>query len=996
MLSPIRRSPRERRERRRTPAWAALLIGISGVAVALALPFAPVNGLSTTVTWPSPGQPAKSTSAVIVPYRPIAINADVPCGAFGTTSVEPVTVLATGTGPTSLTVTDGIAGAVLTSGDLRRPLRVPSHRSDCRVSLRFGPDGLTVTDDTGATTVDEGEPVPEVFGFRTDLDADRAAGMTVTADVVSPFDTSPTAAKRVLIGIQLAAAALALWMLGSARRVRLRRFRRFRWRRAVWIDAVVVAVLGGWAVIGPLTVDDGWATTIARNFASSGTAGNYYRWWNADEVPFALCQHVLSLFTEISLAPLWLRLPGFLLAVATWVALSRGVLAAALPGRSVVWIRAVAALLFLTAWLPFNSGVRPEAYVALGVTATLALVWRSRTPAGLGWAALTVALTLPISPTAVAVVAPLAVFAPRIRRVLRTGSVSGQDFGARAALLCCVGAVGITAMFADQTWSAFATATDWHSFFGPSLSWYDEPDRYFYLLSGDQQGSAFKRLPVLLSAAMLPIALVAALRDRRSAVARSTLLLAGVLGLALLTLAVVPSKWSYHLGSAAGLFASFLTVAVVLLLTRNDAAVGSQISMGAMVAGTVALACAAALAFDGPNAWWQSTVYDVAWSSGPVRPAGLPLNNPLLWLGLATGYGALAAISRARLGRQVLGASTAFLVLTAAATSVAVLLGSFVAAPLRRPSGSLALMNIDRLTGARVCGLADDVEVLPDGRVLTLAEDDGRSIGFVPMAGWHPAAPPPDPVASGTSSWIWGSYRFPVDATITTGWFELPKLAANEGVALSVSGRTDGGNSLVFEFGHSGLGQQVIGEAVPRDRVAVDEDSSHPLWRSIGVDAEQIPPGADRIRIRATDRRADDSGWLAFTGPRLRSVIGLNQFLAENGPVLISWPQSFLFPCVHDIVEVSAGIAQTPRTVIESPRSFFAEDRDPAIGGTFAAITEYGDWREVPTRLAGHPEIDWGTLMVWPADEVRDAYALTRTPEVRWGLDDAGTLRPSR
>ena len=50
------------------------------------------------------------------------------------------------------------------------------------------------------------------------------------------------------------------------------------------------------------------------------------------------------------------------------------------------------------------------------------------------------------------------------------------------ALLCCVAAVGITVVFADQTWDGVATATDWHTYFGPSIPWYHEADRYGYLL----------------------------------------------------------------------------------------------------------------------------------------------------------------------------------------------------------------------------------------------------------------------------------------------------------------------------------------------------------------------------------------------------------------------------------------------------------------------------------------------------------------------------------
>ncbi len=545
-------------------------MALCGVAAALTLPFAPVSVENSTVTWPSPGQPAVSTSALFAPYRPMTLRVVIPCGALGAESGRPVTVLATGRNQDALTVTTGPAGTELRSGTFTQVLPASS-RPDCRITLRFETDGLALTDAAGET-FHPGLPVPEVFGFRTDLDAVRAAGLTVAAEATSPFATSPSGGKVVLIGIQLTAAALALVLLGRPRRIRLKPF---RWRPTWWIDAVVITILGGWAVIGPLTVDDGWATTIARNFASSGTAGNYYRWWNADEVPFALCQQLLSWFTDISLAPLWLRLPGVVLGVATWFVLSRGVLGAALPGRSrTIRVRAVAAIFFLAAWLPFNSGVRPEAYVALGVTTVLALVWRSRRPAGLGWAALAAGLTVPISPTAVSVVAPLVVFAPRMLRILRADSRAGRDLAARIALLCCVGAVGVTMIFADQTWSAFLTATEWHTYFGPALPWYHEPDRYFYLLSGDQQGSAPKRLPVLLSAAMLPAAGALAWGFRRSGVARSVLISGAVLTLALLALAFVPSKWAYHLGSAAGLFASFLTLAVAVVFRHAGAAVG--------------------------------------------------------------------------------------------------------------------------------------------------------------------------------------------------------------------------------------------------------------------------------------------------------------------------------------------------------------------------------------------------------------------------------------
>ena len=928
------------------------------------LPAAPVLTESVTLSWPAAGQPARSTTALVVPYRPVELTAQIPCSALA--AGEPRTVLATGPPGDGMTVTAGPGGAVLRADDIQLPI-ADGPGPQCTAVLHAGPAGWAVTGGDGITVRAAG-PVPQVFGFRTELPA--ADGLSVTVRVVTPFATSPTAVKLVLVALQVVAVLAALWLLGC----RPRRPRRPRPDRLWWIDAAVVGVLAGWAVIGPLAVDDGWATTIARNLAATGEAGNYYRWWNAPEVPFALSQQLLAPLTEISLAPLWLRLPSTVLAVATWFVLTRGVLAAALPGAARrPWVRGTAAVLLLAAWLPFNLGVRPESYVALGLCAVLALAWQARTRAGVAVTVLVAAVTVPISPTAALLAAPLAVFAPRMWSVLRRAATSRAALIADVLLLCCVAALSVTLIFADQTWSALVTATDWHRDFGPNLPWYAEPERWANLLSGDQQGSAPKRLAPLLAVAMLPV--VAGLAwSGRTVVQRSARRLAVVVLLLAAAYAVVPSKWSYHLGAAAGVLAAFLTVAVVLISRQPPG------RRGAVLAAVALPTAAAAWAFTGPNSWWQSTVYDVLWADGPIRPAGVPLDNPLVWLAVAV---VAALLARRRAPAPV--------VLTAALTSVAVLLGSFVAAPLRRAEGSLALANLHRLTGERVCGLADDVEVLLDGAVLDPL--DGRS--HVP-GGFPPGAPPPDPPGTASASYVWGTYQDTDDdtdssiegaggtATVLTRWFTLPPLIEGQGLAVSVAGRTDDGNALAFEFG--GADGAVLGTRAPVDRPAPGEDPAHPLWRSIGVDADAIPAGADRVRITALDDRTDAWGWLAFTGPRLRSAVALNDFLAGRSPVLLSWPQGFLFPCIRDIPRVAAGVAQTPGAVIESPRPFFLEDRDQAIGGTFAGLARYGDLQEVSGRLRGHPEVDWGTVLVADPAASRDAYDLTTTREVRWGF----------
>ena len=64
---------------------------------------------------------------------------------------------------------------------------------------------------------------------------------------------------------------------------------------------------------------------------------------------------LLAPLTQLGLAPLWLRLPSTLLAIATWFVLSRGLLGAALPSISgTVRVRAVAALFFELTQLPLQ------------------------------------------------------------------------------------------------------------------------------------------------------------------------------------------------------------------------------------------------------------------------------------------------------------------------------------------------------------------------------------------------------------------------------------------------------------------------------------------------------------------------------------------------------------------------------------------------------------------------------------------------------------------
>lgn len=998
--------------RTRVGAVLAIILGLVGVAIALALPFMPVTATETTVTWPIPGQPASSTTALFVPYRPAELTATVPCTAVqAVDGARSSTVVATGPEGDGLVLKNGPQGAELLLGHRSLPLGHGAAGRDCGITVRATSDGVTISDGAGQVIDLPGEPVPQVFGFRTDLDPVAAAGMTVVARTASAFATRPTTAKAFLVAVHLVAVVTAFGLLthtgrrGGARVRYTGESRRAPRSRTTWVDVAVVALLLGWAVIGPMSVDDGWATTIARTYAETGNAGNYYRWWNASETPFAFSQQLLAALTRVSLQPVWLRLPSTLLAVGTWFMLTRGVLRAALPVvADTTRIRLLTAIVFLLAWLPFNLGVRPESYVAFGLTAVLGLMWGARGPVALGWTALVIGLTVPISPTSCVLAAPVAAFAFRAITVLRRTAPTRLDLLARVVLLVCVASVGLSVVFADQTADGVITATDWHAFFGPSFPWHDEPDRYRYLLGEGQQGSFAKRSPILLALALLPVVgMLFARRGARGDELRSAARLAGVVVMALALLSLVPSKWSYHLGALAGLLASFMAVALAALVIQpgKPAAHRSTVVV-AMVGGGLVVA-ASSLAFAGTNAWWLPEVADVPWAAGPVRPFGVPLDNAAVWVGVWVLAVATLTVIFARRHTAVtiraLTAGPATVTVLAAATALLVLVSSFVAAPIRRQSGSLATANLRWLAGYHSCGIADDIEVLRDDEPLGRASIFGNLDGFVALGGFDRDWPPPDPPGFGTAIDLWGSLvgSRPRTATMTSPWFMLAPLGSAEGLSVSVSGRTGGANELVFEFGRStGDGRvgaaldgvTVLADVVPTDRSVPADGPERWLWKTVTVDAAQVPQGANRVRIRARDAERGSFAGLALTGPRRHTVMSLTDFLAGHGPVLESWPQSFLFPCVHDIAGVVDGLAQTPQTLVVAPGPWFTQPTDQQIGGVFAGLVPYGGLHEVTTRLAGHPDIHWGTLLLVSEWARQDAYRRRNVDIQRFGHEE--------
>lgn len=1012
-----------------------LIVGLCGMLCALLVPIAPVLANQATVSWPAGGSDPATTTAQFVPARPAEVRAVVPCAVVYAGQAVPrgTTLLATDVPDRSTrALVVSVSGPelhVLSGGQQVLATTVSPANCDVRVDST---DATTRVAAGPAVAVWHGwQYVPEIHAFATQLDPRQARGMHVTARPHIWFENAPTTVKTTAIVIQLALVAASLALLAAPREPKRpppgppqpesphRAVPRHRSR--LLVDAGVVATLVYWVIVGPLTDDDGFATVTIRNGLLSGDIGNYYRWINTSEAPFTLLQRALEPLVSWSATPAVLRLPSAAAGIALWWVLSRGVLGALLPSVARTWwFRLLTAFALLAWWLPYDLGVRSEPFVALGSATVLALILRGtaqRSPGllPLGGAALVAALTVSLNPTGVLALVPGVVLAPRLIRTLRRSAAEPRRWAVmgRLALLGCVSATALVAMFGEQTWAGAVRATRLHSYFGPAFPWYREIVRYEYLFGNDENGNAAKRLPVLLTLALLvPVALLITRGLRGQLPEAHIPALCAVVAFGALWL--TPSKWSHHFGALAGFGPALLVTAAVLIASAARSRPSDPAVLVCGGCGGVLAVTATALSFSGKNNWYSYSELGQPWTEGPIAA----FHTPLLWFGAIAVAGlALARVARGwsagRVARVTTGAAPAMLAAAAPAVSVAVLLASFTIAPLRQLGGhSLAAQNLRGL-GGDSCGIVDKLVAMPDvpGGALPQARGETVLSGFEPNAGFSPAPPHEMPGVSGMRL-LWGS-NLPArggessTGALTTGWFALPPMGPDRDLAVTVAGRTGDGNRVTLQFGRSAgpivreLGERVLDDAYkdadkrpvyPASRVPVVKPQDAPRWRALSVPADQIPAGADLVRVHAVDATTDRGGWVAVTQPRLRAVVPLRRVLAENSPVLPSSDMSWSMPCVRDIPVVEHGFASTPRALVLPGDGFggiggvpFNED----MGGTFTGLQRWGDWTEIPTRLLGPvhrpQDEEWGHVLLMNNPVRLDDYSVRTVRAWEWG-----------
>ncbi|HZE14588.1 MAG TPA: arabinosyltransferase domain-containing protein, partial [Mycobacterium sp.] len=671
-------------------------------------------------------------------------------------------------------------------------------------------------------------------------------------------------------------------------------------------DATVIFAFLLWHVIGANSSDDGYILGMARVADHAGYMSNYFRWFGSPEDPFGWYYNLLALMTHVSDASIWIRLPDLVAGLMCWLLLSREVLPrlgpAVAASKPAMW---AAGMVLLTAWMPFNNGLRPEPIIALGSLVTYVLIERSMrysrlTPAAL--AVVAAAFTLGIQPTGlIAVAALVAGGRPILRILVRRQRLVGT--WPLVAPLLAAGFVVLTVVFADQTLATVLEATRIRSAIGPSQHWYTENLRYFYLILPTVDGSLSRRFGFLITALCLFTAVFVMLRRRRvPGVARGPAWrLMGVIFGTMFFLMFTPTKWVHHFGLFAAVGAAMAALTTVLVSPKVLRWSRNRMAFLAAVMFLLALC------FATTNGWWYVSSYGVPFNSSTPKINGITVSTIFFVLFALTALYAtwLHFAPRDRGEGRLARALTAAPVPIAAGFMALAFVATMVIGIVRQyPTYSNGWANLRAFAGG--CGQADDVLVEPDANAGFMAPLPGnygalgplggvKPVGFTPNGvpehtvaeaiRYHPPQPGTDydwdaptklktpgingstvPLPYGLDPGrvpLAGSYTTGAQqqSTLTSAWYQLP--APDKGhplVVVAAAGKIAGnsvlhghtsGQTVALEYGRPGPN----GAVVPGGRLVPDDIAAEypKAWRTLRFARAKIPANATAVRVVAED-----------------------------------------------------------------------------------------------------------------------------------------------
>ena len=772
--------PRDETGRTRLSATArlvAVVAGIAGVLLCALIPLLPVKQTTATINWPQTGADGQVTdiTAPLVSGAPQALDISIPCRAVASLPAEGGVVLST----VPREATEATKGALFVRANTDtvfvafrdsvaaaapRPAVAAGNCSTLHIWANAGQVGADFVGIPGSAGTLAPEKKPQIAGIFTDLKV-AGQGLSARIDVDTRFITSPTPLKLAAMVLAVALvlgsiAALAVLDRTSGRAVP-RAWRRFlRAGPLTWFtDIGVVGTLLLWHVIGAISSDDGYNLAIARVSADAGYTANYYRFFGTSEAPFDWYQSVLAQLASISAAGVWMRLPATAAAIGTWLIISRCMLPRL--GRRVALNR-VAALtagaVFLAAWLPFNNGLRPEPIIAFGTVAAWVLVenaigTRRLWPAA---AAIVVAMfSVTTAPQGLIALAPILVGARAIARNIRYRRPTDGLLAQIAPLAASLSLIFVI-VFRDQTLATVAESARIKYVVGPTIAWYQEFLRYYFLTVEDSADSSLTRRFAVLVMLLCLFGMIAVLLRRGSlpGVASGPVWrLIGTTAVGLLLLTFTPTKWAVQFGAFAGLVGALGAVtafvfARVGLHTRRNLALY-----------VTALLFILAWATSGLNAWFYVGNYGVPWFDKQPVIAGVPVTFIFLVLAIVTGLLAgwlhfrmdyAGHTQVANTGRNRALASTPLLVV--AVIMVVLEVGSMAKGAVERyPVYTTAKANVQALASGlsnTSCAMADDVLVEPDTNTGMLRPVPGQRFGrYGPLGGENPVGFNPNGVS---------------------------------------------------------------------------------------------------------------------------------------------------------------------------------------------------------------------------------------------------------
>ncbi|MFS0899789.1 arabinosyltransferase domain-containing protein [Mycolicibacterium litorale] len=757
----------------------AVIAGLAGVVLCALTPLLPVRQTTATILWPQ--APAEDgfvgdLTAPLVSGAPLSLDVAIPCQAIATLPADGGLVFSTippggiAAGRNGLFVRANADDVVVAFRDTvaavaPRAAIAGGACSELRIWANVGAVGADFVGIPGAAGTLPVDKRPQVAGIFTELEVAPQPGLTARVDVDTRFITSPTLLKLAVMTLGVLCVIGSIIALAVLDRRVGRGVPRGWWRLrrvglSTWLaDIGVIGTLLLWHVVGAQSSDDGYNLTIARVSSDAGYTANYFRYFGATEAPFDWYQSLLANLAAISTASVWMRIPATAAAIATWLILSRCViprLGRRLAANKVaVW---TAGAVFLAAWLPFNNGLRPEPLIAFAVVAVWMLVERTIGTRQLWPAAVAVVIAMfsvTLAPQGLIALAPLLVGARGIARIVSARRATDGLLSSVAPLLAAVSLVFVV-IFRDQTLATVAESVRIKYVVGPTLPWYQEFLRYYFLTVEDSvDGSLTRRFSVLILLLCLFGLIVLLLRRGRlpGTFGGPVWRLAGTTAVGLLLLTLTPTKWAIQFGAFAGL-AGALGGVTAFAFARVG--VNSRRNLALYV---TALLFVLAWATSGINGWFYNANYGVPWFDKQPVILGYPVTT--IFLVLAIAGGVLAGWLHFRIdyaghtevadtGRNRALASTPLLVV--AVIMVVLELGSMVKATVGRyPVYTIGAANLAALRSglsADSCAMADDVLVEADTNAGMLQPVPGQRYGeYGPLGGEDPVGFTPNGVS---------------------------------------------------------------------------------------------------------------------------------------------------------------------------------------------------------------------------------------------------------